>query len=210
MRSMIVAVLSFAFVTPACGNMHKDTYPVACSELWPAVKETLKSSNYGLMASDEAAMTASFTVGYSLRQRTNSVALVAQGSSCEMQLRSSYRGLAHDDAGDFKTRVDQSLAKLKASGSTTGIAAQSQNSAMPPKPASASPEPAKGTVNVSSNPTGAELTVDGELVGKTPAALKLTPGKHSMNIRMAGYKEWSREVTVQSGSELQLGADLEK
>ncbi len=32
-----------------------------------------------------------------------------------MQVQSSYSGWAHDDAGDFKTRVNQSLAKLKGS-----------------------------------------------------------------------------------------------
>ena len=32
-----------------------------------------------------------------------------------MQVQSAYRGLAHDDAGDFKKRVDESLAKLKGS-----------------------------------------------------------------------------------------------
>jgi hypothetical protein len=37
-----------------------------------------------------------------------------QGTGCEMAVQSAYRGLAHDDAGDFKKRVDDSLAKLKA------------------------------------------------------------------------------------------------
>jgi hypothetical protein len=30
-----------------------------------------------------------------------------------MQVQSTHRGPAHDDAGDFKQRLDQSLAKLK-------------------------------------------------------------------------------------------------
>jgi hypothetical protein len=65
-------------------------------------------------------------------------------------------------------------------------------------------------VIVSSSPTGANLTVDGELVGNTPAILKLAPGKHTLTVKMSGYKDWSREVTVQSGSEVQLSANLEK
>jgi hypothetical protein len=113
-KSVVAALLLVILAAPAFANAHKDTYSVACSELWPAVKDTLHMSNYILIASDDTAMTASYTVGNSLRQRTNSVALSAQGTSCEMTVQSAYRGLAHDDAGDFKKRVDDSLAKLKA------------------------------------------------------------------------------------------------
>lgn len=79
------------------------------------------------------------------------------------------------------------------------------------KPAESKPsEPAKGAVNVLSNPAGADVLVDGEFVGNCPAALKLAPGKHTVNVKMPGYKDWSREITVQSGSEVQLTANLEK
>jgi hypothetical protein len=71
-------------------------------------------------------------------------------------------------------------------------------------------EPTKGSVNVSSNPPGADISVDGEFVGNSPAALKLAPGKHTLTVRMSGYKDWSREITVHSGSEVQLTANLEK
>jgi PEGA domain-containing protein len=71
-------------------------------------------------------------------------------------------------------------------------------------------ETAKGTINVSSNPTGADVLVDGEFVGNSPASLKLTAGKHAVAVKMSGYKDWSKEITVQSGSEVQLTANLEK
>ena len=47
-------------------------------------------------------------------QRTNHVTLVSKGTGCEMQVVSNYSGWEHNDRGDFKTRVDESLAKLKA------------------------------------------------------------------------------------------------
>jgi hypothetical protein len=72
------------------------------------------------------------------------------------------------------------------------------------------PAEPKGTVNVSSNPSGADVLVDGEFVGNAPAALKLTPGKHAVSVKMSGFKDWSKEITVQSGSEVQLTANLEK
>lgn len=67
-----------------------------------------------------------------------------------------------------------------------------------------------GGVNVSSNPAGGDVLVDGDFVGDCPAALKLLPGKHSIVVKLAGYKDWTREITVQSGSEVQLTATLEK
>lgn len=73
-----------------------------------------------------------------------------------------------------------------------------------------SAEPAKGTVRVSSNPTGADVVVDGNFVGNSPAALQLAPGKHTIAMKSSGYLEWSREITVESGSEVQLTANLEK
>ena len=79
------------------------------------------------------------------------------------------------------------------------------------KPTETSPaERAKGTVNASSNPTGADVLVDGEFVGNSPAALKLSPGKHAFTVKMSGYKDWLKEISVQSGSEVQLTANLEK
>lgn len=86
-----------------------------CSELWAVAKDTLRNSgNYGIVSTGEAGINAPYTVGNTLRQRTNSMVLNPQGTGCEMAVQSAYRGLAHDDAGDFKKRVDDSLAKLKA------------------------------------------------------------------------------------------------
>lgn len=78
------------------------------------------------------------------------------------------------------------------------------------KTASAPPEAEKGVVNVSSSPAGADISVDGDFVGNSPASLKLPPGKHTVAVKMSGYKDWSREITVQGGSEVQLTASLEK
>jgi hypothetical protein len=75
---------------------------------------------------------------------------------------------------------------------------------------SAVTESLKGTVNISSNPTGADVLLDGAFVGNCPAALKLAPGKHTITVKISGYQDWSREITVQSASEVQLTANLEK
>jgi hypothetical protein len=76
--------------------------------------------------------------------------------------------------------------------------------------AAAPAEQSKGTVNLSSNPNGADVSVDGNFVGNTPAALKLAPGKHTIAVKLKDYSDWSRELTVESGSDVQLAANLEK
>ncbi len=100
---------------PSFSKTHKDVYSVSCGVLWPAVKDTLRNSGkYGILGIDNAEMTASFVIGGTLGgKRINSVVLNAKGETCELQVQTAYSGLVHDDAGDFKKRVDESLAKVQ-------------------------------------------------------------------------------------------------
>jgi hypothetical protein len=52
--------------------------------------------------------------------------------------------------------------------------------------------------------------VDGESMGYTPAKLKLAPGKHSFRCEKAGYKPWTKDITITAGSELTLDATLDR
>jgi hypothetical protein len=123
MKFVVVALISLALALPAFGKTYKSTYPVACGEVWSAVKDTLSvPENYSVVESDDAQMKATYDVKHSAHvnisgaalQRKNHVTLVPQGAGCEMQVVSNYSGWEHDDKGDFKKRVDESLAKLKA------------------------------------------------------------------------------------------------
>jgi hypothetical protein len=67
-----------------------------------------------------------------------------------------------------------------------------------------------GTVKISSEPAGAELTVDGAFVGNTPALLKLAAGKHKVQITSDGFAEWSRDIEVSAGSEVTVSPALKK
>jgi hypothetical protein len=80
----------------------------------------------------------------------------------------------------------------------------------PPVPAPAVSTSGTGVVNVSSNPAGADVLVDGDFVGNCPATLKLSPGKHTVAVKFSGYSDWSRDITVQAGSNVQLTANLNK
>ena len=122
MRYLVLALIFLALALPAFGKTYKSTYPVSCSEVWPAVKDTLSNpENYDVTESDDAQMKASYDVKHAahvnisgtLLQRKNHVVLVSKGATCEMQVVSNYSGWEHNDQGDFKKRVDDSLAKLK-------------------------------------------------------------------------------------------------
>ena len=117
MRNSVVLALLFLVALPAFGKLHRDSFPVPCTTLWEAVQDTIKNSGkYTLVVADTSQMTASYNINGAIRARENSVHLEAQGTGCEMQVQTSYSGLAHDDSGDFKSRVEQSLAKLHTAG----------------------------------------------------------------------------------------------
>lgn len=69
---------------------------------------------------------------------------------------------------------------------------------------------AEAIIALVSTPAGADVNVDDAFVGNTPATLKLKPGKHTIKVSMTGYKDWSREMTVLSGSQVSLSATMEK
>ncbi len=78
------------------------------------------------------------------------------------------------------------------------------------QPTSMKEQPSTGKVTVLSAPEGADINVDGSFVGNSPSTLSLVPGKHTISVTIAGFKPWSRELTVVSSSDVKLNASLEK
>lgn len=69
---------------------------------------------------------------------------------------------------------------------------------------------AAATIALVSNPEGADIYVDNAFSGNAPSTLKLKPGKHTIRTSMAGFKDWSREITLEASSEVHLTATMEK
>jgi len=120
MRVFLTVILTLAVPGTALAKTYKTTYPNACSEVWVAVKDTLSNTeNYNVVSSDDVQMTATYQPKHSVHvtitgaalQRRNHVTLVTKGTGCEMQVVSNYSGFEHNDREDFKTRVDEALAK---------------------------------------------------------------------------------------------------
>lgn len=98
-------------------------------------------------------------------------------------------------------------------GVTTAVAKGTEESTPPQAQAgamSALPSDSSGTVSVTTNPDGADVYVDGQFNGNSPATLKLKPGKHTIRVSMTGYSDWTRDISTDAGSSVHLTANLPK
>ena len=69
---------------------------------------------------------------------------------------------------------------------------------------------AKPTLTVTSDPTGASVTVDGTAAGRTPVTLRdLTPGPHTVVFSMTGHQSATRNVELRAGGSQEVTAALE-
>ena len=67
-----------------------------------------------------------------------------------------------------------------------------------------------GSLLVTSNPSGAEVRVDGVGRGVAPTAIQgLAPGSHRVTLQLEGYAPYDKEVTISVGEQAVLEAVLE-
>lgn len=68
-----------------------------------------------------------------------------------------------------------------------------------------------GLVNVSitSDPGGADITVDDNYVGSTPSSIYIKSGEHTVKVTKAGFKKWERFIRLSPGSNITIAASLE-
>jgi hypothetical protein len=171
---LAVQALLVVFVPFAFAKTHIEKYPVPCDLLWRAVKDAVRNSGkYGIVGIDNTEMSISYVIGGTLGgKRINSVVLnAAEGNTCAMQTQTAYSGLIHNDAGDFKTRVDASLAKLSATAANTPATTPAAANVAQPPATVANQVPA-ATMPPAQNPP--ELKK-----GQTPAEVENLMGKPS-------------------------------
>lgn len=209
MKKMVLVILLLTLAAPAFASTHKDMFNVSCDELWRALKDTLRNSGkYGIIAIDNAEMTASYNMGGNLgAKRINSAVLNSKdnGNSCEMQVQTAYSGAFSNDAGDFKKRVEASLDKLKSEPLPNPTAPPDQSNAPVAAPVAAP----QASLDINSTPAGADIEIDGSFVGNTPSTLTVDLGSHKVVIKKKGFNDWSRILNV-SGGTIHLNADLDK
>jgi hypothetical protein len=71
------------------------------------------------------------------------------------------------------------------------------------------PSPANAQLVITSNPAGAEISVDSNFVGDSPSEFAVTAGVHTITISKPGYKPWERKLTASSGK-ITVAAELER
>lgn len=71
------------------------------------------------------------------------------------------------------------------------------------------PESESGSVEIGSDPPGADIYVDGKFVGETPSTLQLAAGMHHLEVKAAGRESWERDLEVLKGSRLTLHPALD-
>jgi hypothetical protein len=74
------------------------------------------------------------------------------------------------------------------------------------------PEPvvvaAATALTISSTPDAADIEIDGNFVGNTPATVNVTDGDHTIVVRKKGFADWQRKLKTSGGS-VRLNAELE-
>jgi len=65
-------------------------------------------------------------------------------------------------------------------------------------------------LHLESDPSGADIEVDGSFVGNTPSDVQVTEGEHTVSVKKTGFKDWERKLKISGGSSVHLNAELEK
>jgi hypothetical protein len=91
------------------------------------------------------------------------------------------------------------------SGTATSLSAPTPRTTTPVAAAVATP----GSIEVESRPAGAEVAIDGRIVGTTPLLIPdVTEGTHVVGIELAGFSRWATSVYVNRGERARVGASL--
>ena len=66
-------------------------------------------------------------------------------------------------------------------------------------PAASTSGSVAAVLDISSNPTAAEIEVDGAFVGNTPSSVEVSPGEHALKITKKGFVPWERRLKAMPG-----------
>jgi hypothetical protein len=96
-------------------------------------------------------------------------------------------------------------------------------SVVPPRPPADRPPPAgrrvpvepaattSGSLQILSRPSGAQVFVDGRVIGRTPLVLSdVRGGSHDVRLELTGFRRWATSVQVTPGMRTRVAASLEQ
>lgn len=72
------------------------------------------------------------------------------------------------------------------------------------------PSSGLGSLEIASRPSGAQVSLDGRIVGRTPLSIAdVGRGTHVVGVELAGYNRWAASVLVTPDNRTRVGASLE-
>ena len=89
---------------------------------------------------------------------------------------------------------------------TSPASVASEASIASPAPAASAAYTAK--LSIASNPSAADIEVDGSFVGNTPSEIEVAPGDHLLKVTKPGFKPWERKFKATGGT-VNINAQLE-
>jgi hypothetical protein len=104
-------------------------------------------------------------------------------------------------------RAEEARVQTISATQSTPIAAAGGTSAAEPHNETA-PARNEATAEISSDPPGADIEIDGSFVGDTPSSIGMATGEHTVRVSKNGYKQWERTLKSSTGN-IRIAAVLE-
>jgi hypothetical protein len=70
-----------------------------------------------------------------------------------------------------------------------------------PKPVESGTKP---QLTITSEPTGAEIEIDGEFIGNTPTTVTAKEGSVTVKVKRAGFQPWERTLKLNPGDKVRM------
>jgi len=155
---------------------------------------------------------AGFAAGYAFAHRL----IVPADASTPLRVVSANSQTPHDDRSMEAARGPNVVAPALPADESTVSVLSTQSSMMRRStsrrrvPATMPTTRHAGAIEVLSRPRGAQVLLDGNVVGRAPLSIPdIDEGTHEVRVELAGFNSWMISVRVRDGSRARVGALLE-
>src|SRR5438552_8333346 len=219
-KRLMVVLIALALCLPALAKPKKKIYDNSATDVFDAALRTARERHVVTYVNEKMFML-TFETGQSLFSEgfvANASVEAVADNRCTLIINVQNKKGLSLGAGDrmadkFFSQVNDELAgeskQKSAIKAEQGSIQVPPPKAVPNEPTMTAPADLQGVVRLVASPQDAEVSVDDNFVGNAPVDLRLTPGKHTIKVAAAGYRSWSRELSVLTGSEVHLNATLE-
>jgi hypothetical protein len=142
-----------------------------------------------------------------------------KAGTCTAEVKMSFAGFGKPMFGQFgwyavesnfnfeKALMDELEAQSKKAATDDLDKAISQIPIAPPKISEGATKP---QLTVTSEPSGAEIEIDGEFIGNTPTTVAAKDGTVTVKVKKAGFQPWERTLKLSPGDKRTLNAEMVK